>query len=57
MAMALSASASPESIAKFDRAHRQQKAKEERAYSNHRDYGVAPGSSGSSAYVPAGEDA
>jgi hypothetical protein len=44
MAMAVSASASPESIAKFERAHRQQKAKEERCEAEHGDYGRPPGS-------------
>ena len=41
--MALSDSASPESIAKFDRAHRQQKAKEQKAELEHGDYGPRPG--------------
>lgn len=44
MQMAMSASASPESIAKFDRAHRQQKAKEEKSYAEHGDYGRPAGS-------------
>jgi hypothetical protein len=45
MQMALSDSASPESIAKFDRAHRQQKEKEERSEREHgpMEYGPAPG--------------
>jgi hypothetical protein len=43
MAMAVSNSASPESIAKFDRAHRQQKAKEEKSYAEHGDYGPVAG--------------
>lgn len=43
--MALSDSASPESIAKFDRAHRQQKAKEQKAEREHGEgeYGPRPG--------------
>lgn len=43
--MALSASASPESISKFDRAHRQQKAKEQKAEREHGEgeYGPRPG--------------
>jgi hypothetical protein len=52
MAMAMSPTASPESIRKWERAHRQQKAKEQRTYDRHGDYGTAPGSSGSSSYVP-----
>lgn len=45
MQMALSDSASPESIAKFDRAHRQQKAKEQKAEREHGEgeYGPRPG--------------
>lgn len=45
MKMAVSSSASPESIIKFDRAHRQQKAKEERCEREHgpMEYGAAPG--------------
>jgi hypothetical protein len=45
MQMAGSASASPESILKFERAHRQQKAKEERCEREHgpMEYGPAPG--------------
>jgi hypothetical protein len=42
--MALSASASPESIEKFDKAHRQQKAKEQKSMDNNGDYGRSPGS-------------
>jgi putative FmdB family regulatory protein len=38
MQMATSASASPESIRKWERAHRQQKAKEEKQYASHGDY-------------------
>jgi hypothetical protein len=38
MAMAVSASASPESLVKWERAHRQQKAKEEKQYREHGDY-------------------
>ena len=41
--MAMSASASPESIAKFDRMHRERKAKEDRAEAEHGDYGPAAG--------------
>lgn len=43
MTMATSASASPESIIKFDRAHRQQKAKEDKCYAEHGDYGRPAG--------------
>lgn len=45
MAMAASDSASPESIIKFERAHKQQKAKEERCEREHgpMEYGRAPG--------------
>jgi hypothetical protein len=45
MAMAASDSASPESILKFERAHKQQKAKEERSEREHgpMQYGPAPG--------------
>lgn len=43
MQMATSASASPESIAKWDRAHRQQKAKEEKCEREHGDYGRPAG--------------
>lgn len=42
--MALSPSASPESIKKFDRLHQSQKAKEEKVYRNHGDYGKPAGS-------------
>jgi hypothetical protein len=44
--MATSGSASPESIKKFERAHRQQKAKETKSETNHgeADYGKSPGS-------------
>jgi hypothetical protein len=41
--MALSDSASPESIAKFDRMHRERKAKEDKAEAAHGDYGHAAG--------------
>lgn len=44
MAMAGSASASPETIMKFERAHRQQKAKEDKSYAEHGDYGRVAGS-------------
>lgn len=44
MQMAASDSASPESIRKFERAHRQQKAKEEKCYEEHGDYGRPAGS-------------
>ena len=37
-------SASPESIAHFDRVHRQRKTIEERAFKEHGDYGKAAGS-------------
>lgn len=43
MQMATSASASPESVAKWERAHRQQKAKEERSEREHGDYGKPAG--------------
>lgn len=36
-------SASPEAIDKFDRMHRQQKAKEEKTKAEHGDYGPRPG--------------
>lgn len=42
--IALSASASPESIAHFDRVHRERKAIEEKTFANHGDYGKAAGS-------------
>lgn len=42
--IALSASASPESIAHFDRVHRQRKAIEEKSMADHGDYGKAAGS-------------
>lgn len=38
MEMAVSASASPESLIKWERAHLQQKAKEEKQYREHGDY-------------------
>jgi|LakMenEpi03Aug12_release.lakeMendotaPanAssembly.Ray.scaffolds.fasta_scaffold1640677_2 hypothetical protein len=38
-AMALSGSAGPESIAHFDRIHREKKAIEDRSYERHGDYG------------------
>jgi hypothetical protein len=43
-AMALSASAGPESIRHFERIHVQQRAKEEKSKRDHGDYGKAPGS-------------
>jgi len=43
-AIALTASASPESVAHFDRIHRQRKAIEERTKAEHGDYGKAAGS-------------
>lgn len=43
-AIALTKGASPESIAHFDRIHRQRKAIEDRAYERHGDYGKAAGS-------------
>ncbi len=42
--IALSASASPESIAHFDRVHRERKAIEEKSMREHGDYGKAAGS-------------
>lgn len=42
--IALSASASPESIAHFDRVHRQRKAIEEKRFADHGDYGKSAGS-------------
>lgn len=42
-AMALSESASPESIAHFDRVHKSQKAKEDKSVERHNDYGKAAG--------------
>lgn len=52
-AIALSGNASPESIAHFDRIHRSQRAKEERAYREHGDYGTAPGGGGGGSYTVA----
>jgi hypothetical protein len=43
-------SASPEAINRFERMHKKQKAKEDRAYAEHGDYGTAPGSSGGRDY-------
>lgn len=42
--IALSASASPESIAHFDRVHRERRAIEEKSLANHGDYGKSAGS-------------
>lgn len=42
-AIALTKGASPESIAHFDRIHRERKAKEERALERHGDYGTTAG--------------
>jgi putative FmdB family regulatory protein len=42
-ALAMGNSASPEAIARFDRVHRQQKAKEDKSYETHGDYGPRPG--------------
>jgi hypothetical protein len=39
-------SASPEAISRFERMHKQQKAKEDKSYAEHGDYGAAPGASG-----------
>jgi len=39
-------SASPEAIDKFEKMHKQQKAKEDKSYAEHGDYGPAPGASG-----------
>jgi len=41
--MAMSPSASPESLRKFDRMHQQRKAKEEKTHRNHGDYGKPAG--------------
>lgn len=41
--MALSDSASPESVRKFERMHRERKAKEDRSDAEHGDYGHAAG--------------
>jgi hypothetical protein len=43
-AIACTLGASPESIAHFDRIHRQQKAIEQKNFENHGDYGKSPGS-------------
>jgi putative FmdB family regulatory protein len=43
-AIALTAGASPESIAHFDRLHQQRKIIEEKTFKEHGDYGKAPGS-------------
>lgn len=43
LSLAQGDSASPEAIDKFDRMHRQQKAKEEKTKSEHGDYGPRPG--------------
>lgn len=43
-AIALTAGASPESIAHFERIHRQQRTIEEKRYAEHGDYGSRPGS-------------
>lgn len=43
-AIACTLGASPESIAHFDRIHRQQKAIEDKNMANHGDYGKSPGS-------------
>jgi len=42
-ALAQGDSASPEAIARFDRVHRQQKAKEDKSFAEHGDYGPRPG--------------
>jgi putative FmdB family regulatory protein len=44
LAMGSQRDASPEAIIKFDRMHRQQKAKEEKSYAEHGDYGPHAGS-------------
>lgn len=38
--------ASPEAISRFERVHKQQKAKEDKSYAEHGDYGPAPGGAG-----------
>lgn len=43
LAMGSGSNASPEAIIRFDRMHRQQKAKEEKSYENHGDYGPVAG--------------
>lgn len=45
-ALAQGDSASPEAINRFERSHKQQKAKEEKSYNEHGDYGPAPGGAG-----------
>lgn len=48
MAMALQPGATESSIKHFERAHRQQKAIEDRKFRDHGDYGSQPGSDGGS---------
>jgi len=43
LGMAMSESASPASVRKFDRLHQQQRAKEERCFERNGDYGTRPG--------------
>lgn len=50
-ALAQGNSASPEAIARFERVHKQQKAKEDKSYSDHGDYGPAPGGDGGRNYT------
>jgi len=50
LALAQGDNASPEAIDKFEKMHKQQKAKEEKSYDEHGDYGAAPGSSGGRDY-------
>lgn len=42
--LAMGSSASPEAIAKFDKMHREKRAKEDATYREHGDYGKTPGS-------------
>ena len=48
--LAMGDSASPEAIDRFERMHKQQKAKEDKTYAEHGDYGPAPGGSGGRDY-------
>lgn len=48
LALAQGDNASPEAVDRFERMHKQQKAKEEKTFAEHGDYGNAPGSSGRS---------
>jgi hypothetical protein len=50
LSLAQGDSASPEAINKFEKMHKNQKAKEDKSYAEHGDYGTAPGSSGGRDY-------